>query len=85
LSIVSQLDIRRQLRIDFSVKSNIVTGMYQPRLPCPYPAGKGHRIVNILMSMMIRLVAEGIHHQHLYAFEQRLILMVYLLHIGDIG
>ena len=67
------------------MKSYVMTGMDQPRLSCPYPSGKCHRIIHILMGMMIRLITEGIYHQHLYAFKQCHILFGHLLHIGDIG
>ena len=67
------------------MKSYVMTGMNQPRLSCPYPTGKCHRIIHILMSMMIRLITEGILHQHLYAFKQSHILISHLLHIRNIG
>ena len=83
LTIVSHLDIGGQRGVDFCVATDVVAGMDEPRLARPYPLGKGYGLSERLMGM-VGLLAQGIDHEGVAAFDIGQLLRGNGLHIGDV-
>ena len=84
LAIVGHLDISGQGGVDLCMTANVVAGVDEPRLTCPYPTGKGNGLVERLMRVM-GLLTQGVDHQYLGTLNIRNLTLVDGLHIGDIS
>ena len=67
------------------MKTHIMTDMDQQIVLCPYPTGKGYRVVDQLMGVMGLGEAKGIHHQQFGSFHICIFLLGNRLHVGNIG
>ena len=84
LAVVGQLDVGRQLGVDFGMAADVVAAVDEPGLTGSYAMGKADGIVEGLVAVM-GLLAKGIDNEGVTAQDVGQLVVADGLHVGDVN